>query len=86
MKTVTVETRFSRGGWVARAGKGKEATTASHKTLTTSAVRKAAYKYFKMDSSNVQTEADIEIQRIAGPTGWNVGDTFRATLPDLPTT
>jgi hypothetical protein len=86
MKTVIVTTRYASDCFVARAGKGKRAKTASSTSLVTSAVRAAAYKYFRMDESNVQTIDDIEIQRVPGATGSNVGDTFRATLPDLPDT
>lgn len=57
--TVTVKVRYSGGTYLARAGRGKAAATASATGLMSQAARRAAAKFFRLDASNVQTADDI---------------------------
>lgn len=64
MSTVLVKIRQAGGTYVARAGRGRKATTASCTGLEVFAAQRAAAKYFRLDACNVQTESDIVIEDI----------------------
>lgn len=73
--TVTVKVRYSGGTYLARAGRGKAATSASATGLRSQAARRAAAKFFKLDASNVQTADDV----VLDPRGE--ADLYVAILP-----
>jgi hypothetical protein len=92
MKTVKVTTRPApKGGFVARAGRRRKARTATRRHAgITATIRAAAYKYFRLDSSNIQGAADIVVTPAMVPSAYRDHDPIRsrtdyiATLPDIP--
>lgn len=64
MKTVTVKTRMSGGTWLARAGHGRRACTASCTMGAEQAARSAAAKFFRIDACNVLTADDLIVRRL----------------------
>lgn len=84
MKTITVTTRFSGGGYAARAGRGKKAKAATCTSSPQEAARRAAAKFFHLDACNVQTPADIALVETGCQVHPPFARTYTATLPDLP--
>lgn len=84
MKTAQVTSRYSGGTCIARAGRGKKAKTASATSDQAEAARRAAAKAFGLDSSNIQTAADVVLEKLSSQDQWPHLTTWTATLPDLP--
>ncbi len=84
MNSVLVKIRQSGGTYLARAGRGRKAKTASCTSLEVTAAQRAAAKYFGLDSCNVQKESDIVIEDTGK--GLRVGCrdaiTVKAKLPE----
>lgn len=63
---VTVVLRSAKRGWVARAGRGKRAKTASSLSQPMRAVRRAAAKFFHLcPICNVQSPGDLIVEELA---------------------
>lgn len=77
MSSVIVKVRMDGFGYVARAGRGKAARSASSTSDAGTAARRAAAKFFRLDACNVQTERDIVLEMQS-----QVGPIYRATLPE----
>ena len=79
--TCLVKVRPSCDGYIARAGRGARAKTASCTMSPEAAARSAAAKFFRLDSCNVQTAADI---RLSGGTESALSGArlFQAELPE----
>lgn len=79
--TCLVKVRPYSDGYIARAGRGRTAKTASCTMSAEAAARSAAAKFFRLDSCNVQTASDI---RLSHPTFSALSGThqFRAELPE----
>ena len=75
MNRVNVKVRCSGGTYLARAGRGKHACSASATGLKAQAARRAAARFFRLDACNVQTADDIVLE----PRGE--ADLYVATLP-----
>lgn len=75
--SVKVVACFRGGAYVARAGRGKAATSASSTDRPQIAARRAAAKYFRIDACNVQTEDDIQLAAIPVVNGY----AWTASLP-----
>ena len=77
MSTVLVKVRYSGGGYIARAGRGKKATSGSSTDRESTACQRAAAKYFGLSEGNVQTAHDVQLEIVTqSPV------VYRASLPN----
>lgn len=84
MSAVTVKTRLAGGTWLARAGHGRRACTASCTMGAEHAARAAAAKLFRIDACNVLTADDLIVRRLPETgRGLNYGEAlWSVSLPE----